>query len=87
MPPFFVPVIVLFWNENGLDSLDIYLLQSLFALAVVLLEIPTGLLADRVGRRASLLAGSAMLVLGQAVYASGTRSACSCAARSCSRWA
>ena len=36
----FMPVVVLFWEENGLDPFDIFLLQGLFALAVVLLEVP-----------------------------------------------
>jgi predicted MFS family arabinose efflux permease len=37
----------------------------------VVLEVPTGLLADRIGRRTSLLAGAVMCVLGECVYASG----------------
>ena len=44
-----VVVIVLFWQENGLDPFDIYLLQGLFAVAVVVLEVPTGMVADRLG--------------------------------------
>ena len=40
MPAFFVPVIVLFWRGNGLDELLIYVIQGIFALVVVLLEVP-----------------------------------------------
>jgi predicted MFS family arabinose efflux permease len=68
----FVPVIVLFWQENGLDPFDIYLLQGLFAVAVVLLEVPTGMVADRLGKRASLLWAAGFLVAGLMVYALGT---------------
>jgi len=34
MTPFFVPVIVLFWQENGLNAFDVYLRQSLLALGI-----------------------------------------------------
>jgi len=67
--PFFVPVIVLFWRECGLDALDIYILQGLFALAVVLLEVPTGTVADRLGKRTSLLWGSALIAACFLLYA------------------
>lgn len=70
--PFMIPVIVLFWEQNGLDTSDIFLLQSGFALAMVLLEVPTGLVADRIGKRASLLAGQIVVVLGSLIYALGT---------------
>ena len=57
----FMPVIVLFWQDNGLDAFQIYLLQGLFAVSVVLLEVPTGMVADSLGKRASLVAAGAML--------------------------
>jgi len=72
MTPFFVPVIVLFWRDNGLDPLDIYVLQGIFAVAVVLLEVPTGTVADRLGKRTSLLAGSATLTVGLVLYAASS---------------
>jgi len=68
MTPLFVPVIVLFWQNNGLDMLQVYLLQGIFALAVVLLEVPTGTVADRLGKRASLLAGCVIMAAGLAIY-------------------
>ena len=68
----FMPVIVLFWQENGLDPFDIYLLQGLFAVSVVLLEVPTGMVADRLGKRASLVAAAAMLAAGLGIYSVGT---------------
>ena len=68
MNPLFVPVIVIFWQNNGLDMLEIYLLQGIFAVAVVLLEVPTGTVADRMGKRTSLLAGCAVFSAGLAMY-------------------
>ena len=53
--PFFLPIIVLFWQDNGLNMTEIMLLQSIFAITVVFLEIPTGYFADIFGRRKSLI--------------------------------
>ena len=52
---FAVPIIVLFWQENGLSLTQIMILQSLFSIAMVILEIPTGYLADIYGRKNILL--------------------------------
>lgn len=35
---FFIPVAVLFWQENGLSMTEVMILQSLFSIAVVALE-------------------------------------------------
>lgn len=70
--PLMVPVMVLFWEDNGLGTFDIYLLQAAFALATVLLEVPTGLVADRLGKRASLLSGQIAVAVGCLIYAVGT---------------
>jgi fucose permease len=70
--PLMVPVMVLFWEDNGLDTFDIYVLQAAFALASVLLEVPTGLVADRLGKRASLLSGQIAVAVGCVIYALGT---------------
>lgn len=69
--PFMLPVIVLFWRENGLDLIDVHLLQAIFAVAVVALEVPTGMVADRLGKRTSLIAASATMAIGMVVYAIG----------------
>ena len=70
--PCFVPVVVLFWQANGLDLQAVFWLQGLFALAVVLLEVPTGMVADRLGKRTSLLCGELALLTGLGIYAMGT---------------
>ena len=50
-----VPTIVLFWQRYGMSLTDIMVLQALFAFAMVVLEIPSGYLADIVGRRKTLI--------------------------------
>ncbi len=68
---FFIPVIVLFWQDNGLNLTQIMLLQSLFSLAVVVLEVPSGYFADVFGRKNSLLIASIVLVLAVFTYSLG----------------
>ena len=46
--------LVPFFLYKGLDLASIFLLQSIFSLAVVLLEVPSGWLADKIGRSLSI---------------------------------
>ena len=55
---FHIAILVLFYQERGLSFSQIMLLQSLYYLAKVLSEVPTGAWADRVGRKKSLVLGS-----------------------------
>ena len=84
---FIAPVLVLFWQDNGLNLTEVMLLQSIFAILVILLEIPTGVVADKWGKRNSIVLASLLLLfypviqyfgsnflhfaLGQLVYAMG----------------
>jgi predicted MFS family arabinose efflux permease len=69
---FSIPVITLFWMDQiGMTLTEIMVLQAIFGVTIVLLEFPTGYLADRIGYRRSLLAGGALCVLGWIRYATG----------------
>ena len=63
-----MPIIVLFYNECGLDLADIFILKSVYSIAMVSLEIPTGYLADVWGRRNCLIAGCIFCFFGFANY-------------------
>lgn len=67
--PIMLPIIVLFWQDCGLDMVDIFALQALFAVAVAVLEVPTGMVADRMGKRTSLLIGFAIVFVSMLAYA------------------
>lgn len=57
-----LPLIVVFMQARGMDLFQIGLLTSIFALTVAVLELPTGGLADAVGRkRVTLLAYGCLL--------------------------
>ena len=59
---FIAPVLVLFWQDNGLNLTEVMLLQSIFAILVILLEIPTGVVADKWGKRNSIVLASLLLL-------------------------
>jgi MFS family permease len=53
-----IPVVVPFFKSHGLSMQQIYWLQSIFAIATVALELPTGYAADLLGRKNSLVVAS-----------------------------
>lgn len=63
-----MPVITLFWQSKGLTLNDIYLLQAIFSIIIVLLDVPTGLVADRLGKKTSLKYASLIMSIGWIVY-------------------
>jgi fucose permease len=65
------PVLILYYTANGLNSTQIFTIQAIFHLAVLLLEVPSGYLADVVGRRKTLVFGAIFFPLGLAVYTAG----------------
>jgi len=68
---FIIPVIVLFWQQNGLSLTEIMILQALFAIAIVLFEVPTGVVADRVGRKQSMVIGAFIMFIASVIYGLG----------------
>lgn len=51
-------VLLPFYQSFGLTIADFFIIQSIFSLAVVAFEFPTGYFADRIGHREALIAGS-----------------------------
>jgi MFS family permease len=52
-----VPVLVPYWRSLGLSMHEVLEIQALFGLAMVLLEVPTGYIADLFGRKISVVLG------------------------------
>ena len=63
-----MPVIVLFYQENGMGMQQIFMLKSVYSLGIVAMEIPSGYLADVWGRKKTLLMGAVLGATGFAVY-------------------
>lgn len=65
----FVPVSVLFPQSRGLSFGEVMMLSALYSLVVIVVEVPTGAMADRIGRKHSLIAGAlAMVISGILAY-------------------
>ncbi|WP_428263615.1 MFS transporter [Haliangium sp.] len=65
------PVLFVFYVSSGLSIAAITALQALYSVAVIVAEIPTGVVADRLGSRASAAAGASMFALSVVVLALG----------------
>lgn len=63
-----MPIVALFYRANGMDHLDIYLLQAIYSLSIAVMEIPSGYMADVVGRKKTLIVGSFLGALGYVLY-------------------
>lgn len=63
-----IPIIVLFFQENGLSMQQVFLLQALFSVAVISLEVPTGYFSDIFGRKKSIIIGGILATTGFAIY-------------------
>lgn len=52
------PIIMIYLYAKGLSFAEIMLLNSIFSVAVFILEVPTGMLADKISRKYSLVIGA-----------------------------
>jgi MFS family permease len=59
----YVPIFMLFMEERGLSFGERMALGSLYSAVVILVEVPTGVFADRIGRRQSMMLGAATMVI------------------------
>ncbi|MDD2437680.1 MAG: MFS transporter [Massilibacteroides sp.] len=65
---FVMPVIVLFYEKNGLSLQDIFILKSIYSIVAVAFEIPSGYLADTWGKKNCLILGSILFFGGYLTY-------------------
>ncbi len=63
-----MPVVVIFYQDNGLSMQEIFWLKSIYSMAIVTMEIPSGYLADVWGRKHTLLLGAILGAGGFALY-------------------
>ena len=60
---FAMPIFVLFFQSKGLNLAEFMALMSIFNLSVFLFEVPSGALADLVGRKTSVILGATGMTL------------------------
>jgi MFS family permease len=63
-----MPVIVPFYESNGLTLQDIMILKAVYSVVIVVFEIPSGYLADVLGRKNTLIAGALLGTAGYVAY-------------------
>lgn len=67
-----MPVIVPFYFSNGLSMMQIFLLQGSYSVLLLFLEVPTGYIADVLGRRRTIIMGTLSWFSGVVIYSLGT---------------
>ncbi|MEM6402237.1 MAG: MFS transporter [Cyanobacteria bacterium P01_D01_bin.116] len=63
-----IPVIILFYQNNGLSFEQSLLLKTILSLSIFIFEIPSGYFADIFGRKACLVLGGLVWILGLLFY-------------------
>ncbi len=66
-----IPTIILFYQSHGVGLEQAVLLKTILSLSILLLEVPSGYVADRLGRRFCLVVGSAIWLCGWLFYCTG----------------
>lgn len=64
-----MPVVIPFFQENGLDMQQILLLQAAFSTSLILFEVPSGYIADVVGRKFTIVIGNVFVTIAFGFYA------------------
>ncbi len=64
-----MPILMLFYKDMGFSDKESFQLKAFYSIAIVIFEIPSGYVADVIGRRKTLIIGSILGTLGFVVYA------------------
>ena len=64
----FMPYVIPFYTRNNLDMHQIMILQAIYSVSIVALEIPSGYFADVIGRRRTMIMGAVLGAIGFSVY-------------------
>ena len=69
---FSVSIVYLFYNHYNLWATELYIVQSVFAIGVVLFEIPTGFISDKYSRKLSLIIWLLLSSIWYSIYSFST---------------
>ncbi len=63
-----MPILLLFFQDLGFTVEESFQLKAIYSIAIVVFEIPSGYVADVLGRKRTLIIGSILGTLGFAIY-------------------
>ncbi len=63
----FMPIAVPFFQSKGLSMAEVFVLQAFFGFVVLITEVPSGYLADLIGRKSTLVVGAAIAGVGHSL--------------------
>ncbi|MEN8153694.1 MAG: MFS transporter [Acidobacteriota bacterium] len=66
---YFIPIMILFLQFNKLSYTEIFILYTIESFIVFLMEIPSGVLADRIGKRFILILSRSFLIPAYIIFA------------------
>ena len=69
---FYVPVSAFFLESRGLSLTDIFMLESVLVVSILVAEIPAGVIGDRFDRRRLVCAGFVFNAIAEILFAAGT---------------
>lgn len=67
-----IPTIILFYESYGLNIEQTVLLKTILSISILVLEVPSGYLADLWGRKACLVVGSGVWIASWLIYCVGS---------------
>lgn len=63
-----MPIVFLFYKENGLGTTELFILKAAYSFSIVVLEIPSGYIGDLWGRKNAMIVGSIHGAIGFSIY-------------------
>ena len=67
-----MPILMLFYMDMGFTTEQAFRLKAIYSISIVVFEIPSGYIADVLGRRTTLILGAILGTLGFLFYSIGT---------------
>ncbi|MDC0230480.1 MFS transporter [Aureispira] len=59
----FMPIVVLFFQSNGLNLREVMIINAIYSLSTAFFEIPSGYFSDKFGRKHSIILGTLFITL------------------------
>ncbi|MDP3983062.1 MAG: MFS transporter [bacterium] len=68
---FYLPILTIYYQRRGLDFVQINFLWGIITATIFLAEVPTGIIADKIGRRSSIIIALILQLFGEIFFLFG----------------